>query len=292
MAGDEVDWRALNGADWDSRLPVHVASSLYDLPGFRAGASSLRPFEVAEVGSVAGRSLVHLRCHIGLDTLSWARLDAFQRFDFLARDEDGLFGFRRAACNLSRVSGIWYASGLATGGGRVGATEEFTEFAVGAAPRLRRTAFLLCGDWHTAEDLTQTTLARMFVSWRRISRRDAVYAYASRTLVNAFLADRRRRRGRELLTGWLPERPDPAAVAAPETRMVVLDALATLPPRTRVVVVMRYWDDLSVEQVAHLLGCTTGNVKSQSARGLARLRAVLGSSVLDQPRERRDARRG
>ena len=99
------------------------------------------------------------------------------------------------------------------------AAEEFTEFAVGAAPRLRRTAFLLCGDWHTAEDLTQTTLARMFVSWRRISRQDAVYGYASRTLVNAFLADRRRRRGRELLTGWLPERPDPAAVPAPEVRM-------------------------------------------------------------------------
>jgi len=56
----------------------------------------------------------------------------------------------------------------------VSTAEEFTEFAVGAAPRLRRTAFLLCGDWHTAEDLTQTTLARMFVSWRRISRQDAV----------------------------------------------------------------------------------------------------------------------
>ena len=59
--------------------------------------------------------------------------------------------------------------------------EEFTEFAVSAAPRLRRTAFLLCGDWHTAKDLTQTTLASMFVSWRRISRQDAVYGYASRT---------------------------------------------------------------------------------------------------------------
>jgi YVTN family beta-propeller protein len=83
----------------------------------------------------------------------------------------------------------------------VSTAEEFTEFAVSAAPRLRRTAFPLCGDWHTAEDLTQTTLASMFVSWRRISRQDAVYGYASRTLVNAFLSDRRRRRSRELLTG-------------------------------------------------------------------------------------------
>jgi RNA polymerase sigma factor (sigma-70 family) len=138
----------------------------------------------------------------------------------------------------------------------VSTAEEFTEFAVGAAPRLRRTAFLLCGDWHTAEDLTQTTLARVFVSWQRISRQDAVYGYASRTLVNAFLSDRRRRRGRELLTGWLPERPDPAAAAAPEVRMVVLDALATLPPRTRVVVVMRYWADLSVERSSWSSGST------------------------------------
>ena len=64
------------------------------------------------------------------------------------------------------------------------AAEEFTEFATGAAPRLRRTAFLLCGNWHTAEDLAQTTLVKMFVSWGRISRQDAVYAYANRTLVS------------------------------------------------------------------------------------------------------------
>ena len=76
MAGDEVDWRALNRANWDDRVPVHLASSFYDLAGFRAGACSLRPFEISEVGPVAGRSLVHLQCHIGLDTLSWARRGA------------------------------------------------------------------------------------------------------------------------------------------------------------------------------------------------------------------------
>jgi RNA polymerase sigma-70 factor (sigma-E family) len=165
-------------------------------------------------------------------------------------------------------------------------TEEFTEFAVGAAPRLRRTAFLLCGDWHGAEDLAQATLTKMFVSWRRIRRQDAVYAYASRTLVNTYLADRRRLRSRELLSAWLPEPAVPAAT--PELRLVVLDALATLPPRARVVVVMRYWADMSVDQVADLLGCSAGNVKSQSARGLDKLRAVLGEADLaergsDQP---------
>ncbi len=66
-------------------------------------------------------------------------------------------------------------------------SQEFTEFAGAAGPRLRRTAFLLCGDWHTAQDLTQMTLAKVFVAWRRISRGDAVDAYARRTLVNTYL---------------------------------------------------------------------------------------------------------
>jgi len=73
---DGVDWRALNWANWDDRVPVHLASLFYDLAGFRAGASTLRPFEVSEVGPVAERRLVHLQCHIGLDTLSWARRGA------------------------------------------------------------------------------------------------------------------------------------------------------------------------------------------------------------------------
>ncbi len=86
-------------------------------------------------------------------------------------------------------------------------TEEFVEFAHAAAPRLRRTAFLLCGDWHTAEDLCQSALAKVFVSWRRIRRRDAAYAYATRTLVNTHLADLRLKRVDEVLTGRVPDRP-------------------------------------------------------------------------------------
>jgi SAM-dependent methyltransferase len=67
------DWRGLNRANWDDRVPVHLASELYDLAGFRAGRDSLRPFELAEAGDVSGKRLVHLQCHIGLDVLSWAR---------------------------------------------------------------------------------------------------------------------------------------------------------------------------------------------------------------------------
>jgi RNA polymerase sigma-70 factor (sigma-E family) len=159
----------------------------------------------------------------------------------------------------------------------VTSAEEFIEFAAAAAPRLRRTAFLLCGDWHIAEDLAQTTLAKVFGSWRRISRQDAADAYATRTLVNTYLADRRRKRVEEVLTDQLPERP--AEAQAPELRMVVLGALAALPPGARAVVVLRYWEDMSVEQVAALLGCSTGNVKSQSARALDKLRPLLGDAA-------------
>jgi RNA polymerase sigma-70 factor (sigma-E family) len=159
----------------------------------------------------------------------------------------------------------------------VTSAEEFAEFAGGVSLQLRRTAFLLCGDWHTAEDLAQTTLAKVFVSWRKIRRREAVHAYTRRTLVNTYLADKRLKRTGEILTETLPERP--VEPQAPETRMVVLDALATLRPRARAVVVLRYWEDLSVEQVAEVLGCSPGNVKSHTARALVKLRAVLGEAM-------------
>jgi RNA polymerase sigma-70 factor (sigma-E family) len=158
---------------------------------------------------------------------------------------------------------------------------DFTEFASAASPRLRRTAFLLCGDWQTAEDLAQTTLAKMFVSWRRISQLEATHAYATRTLINAYLAGRRRKRAAELLLGRLPDRAVEAQ--APELRIVVLDALATLPPKARAVVVLRYWEDLSLEQVAELLGCSTGSVKSQSARSLDKLRAPTSPASATWP---------
>jgi RNA polymerase sigma-70 factor (sigma-E family) len=142
------------------------------------------------------------------------------------------------------------------------------------SPRLRRTAFLLCGDWHTAEDLAQTALTKVFVSWRRIRRQEAVHAYTHRTLVNAYLAHRRLKRTGELLTASFPERA--AQDPAPETRMMLLEALATLPPRTRAVVVLRYWADLSVEQVADVMGCSTGNVKKLSSRAMDKLRGNAG----------------
>ncbi len=155
--------------------------------------------------------------------------------------------------------------------------DEFEEFAEAASPQLRRTAFLLCGDWHTAEDLVQSALAKVFVAWRRIRRQDAAHSYATRTLLNCYLADRRRKRPVEVLTGQLPE--SAIAVPAPETRLVVLAALEALPARSRAVVVLRYWADLSIEDTAALLRCSPGNVRSQSTRALAKLRVALGDAL-------------
>ena len=156
-------------------------------------------------------------------------------------------------------------------------TQEFTEFAQAVSPRLLRTAFLLCGDWHTSEDLAQATLAKVFASWRRVSQQPVAQAYAIRILVNTYLSGQRRKRPREILTDRLPDRA--ADPASPEERIVVLAALATLPPKSRAVVVLRYWADLSVDQVAEVLGCSAGNVKSQSARALDKLRPVLGEAM-------------
>jgi RNA polymerase sigma-70 factor (sigma-E family) len=161
----------------------------------------------------------------------------------------------------------------------VTSAEEFAEFAEVMFPRLRRTAFFLCGDWHTAEDLAQTALTKVFVSWRRIRRQDAVHAYANRTLVNVYMSHRRLKRTGELLTGWFPERA--AQDPAPETRIMLLDALATLPPRSRAVVVLRYWADLSVEQVADVMGCSTGNVKKLSVLALDKLRVLVGEAMAE-----------
>lgn len=70
------EWLTTNQAYWDERAPLHTTSDFYDVPRFKAGATSLRPFEIAEMGHVAGKRLVHLQCHFGQDTLSWARLGA------------------------------------------------------------------------------------------------------------------------------------------------------------------------------------------------------------------------
>ncbi|MEV4413813.1 SigE family RNA polymerase sigma factor [Catellatospora sp. NPDC049609] len=156
-------------------------------------------------------------------------------------------------------------------------SDGFREYAAARRSALRRTAYLLCGDWHLADDLVQDALAGLFVRWRRVSARGDVDPYVHRMLVNGYLATHRRKWRREVATAELPDLPADAA-ARDGTREVLLRALAGLGPSQRAVVVLRYWEDLSVEQTAAALGCSTGNVKSQAARGLAHLRTALVAS--------------
>jgi len=157
---------------------------------------------------------------------------------------------------------------------------EFEEFVDARTSVLRRTAYLLCGDWHRAEDLVQTALAKLYVAWPRVRRDGAVDAYARKVLVRAAIDESRHGfRRRETVVGSLPD--NPTAGDAPAD-LDVRGALAALPPGQRAVVVLRYWEDLSVTETARLLGRTEGTVKSQAAKGLAALRRLLGSPALEE----------
>jgi RNA polymerase sigma-70 factor (sigma-E family) len=149
---------------------------------------------------------------------------------------------------------------------------DFIEFAKVSAVALRRTAFLLCRDWHLAQDLTQTTLAKLYVAWPRITWRDYPDAYARKILYRTFLDHNRRGSSQELVTDAPPDR---GREESSELRLTMLEALATLSPRDRAIVVLRYWEDHSVDTVADMLDLSVSVVKTQSLRALAKLRTLL-----------------
>ncbi|GAB2904572.1 SigE family RNA polymerase sigma factor [Streptomyces mayteni] len=155
---------------------------------------------------------------------------------------------------------------------------EFREFAEARQRQLRRSAYLLCGDWHEAQDLTQTTLMKLYAAWGRVRRDGHVEAYARTILTRTFIDQHRRRGWREEAVERVPELPEGQG-PEPELRMVMQAALMALPPRYRAVLVLRYWEDWSVEQTAQALRISTGTVKSQSARGLAHLRRLIEREV-------------
>jgi len=156
--------------------------------------------------------------------------------------------------------------------------EQFTEFVHASWPSLYRTAYLMLGDRGLAEDLVQTALAKTYASWGRVRDVDARLGYARTTLVNTATSWFRRK-------GWRNERPsdhlrEPAYDDDPSVRPTLMQALAQLPPRQRAVVVLRFYDDLSVADTAHALGCAEGTVKSQTSDALAALRGLLGASIV------------
>ena len=162
---------------------------------------------------------------------------------------------------------------------------EFTAFVSARQAWLRRVAYLLCGDWHRADDLVQSSITKLYTQWHRAARADNVDGYARRTLVNTYLAEQRGGWARRtLLHRFGAGSPDPEPPPDPggdlELRLDLRKALGRLPARQRATVVLRYYCDLSVEQTAQLMGCSTGNVKSQSARGLATLRNLLDPNLI------------
>ncbi|MEV5001236.1 SigE family RNA polymerase sigma factor [Nocardioides sp. LML1-1-1.1] len=146
----------------------------------------------------------------------------------------------------------------------------FEEYVAARSPALWRSAWLLTGDRHRAEDLVQTALMKCWRRWHRIEDPGAIEAYVRRTMVTTYTDWRRRRWNGEVPTERMPD----GVVDPPDlgVRRDVLAALATLPRGQRAVVVLRYFDDLTETQTAATLGISVGTVKSQSARALRALR--------------------
>jgi RNA polymerase sigma-70 factor (sigma-E family) len=153
---------------------------------------------------------------------------------------------------------------------------DYIDFVTHHANALCRTAYLLCGDWRRAEDATQEALIRLYRAWGRIQRKGGVGAYARKVVVSTTLDALRRKSSQEVVGGeaYFTAEADPAdPFGVVENRLVITRALAELPPRQRACVVLRYFDELSVEETAAALNCRPGTVKSQTMRALDKLRA-------------------
>jgi RNA polymerase sigma-70 factor (sigma-E family) len=151
--------------------------------------------------------------------------------------------------------------------------EQYTAYVAARLPWLQRVAYLLCQDWDRADDLVQVALTRLYVRWNRVRSVENLDGYTRTVLVRVFLAEQR--------TGWWrrvsvrePPEPDPDS-ADRDGDLDLRAALRELAPRQRAAVVLRFYCDLSVEQTAEVLNCSTGTVKSQTSRGLAALRQAV-----------------
>jgi RNA polymerase sigma-70 factor (sigma-E family) len=164
------------------------------------------------------------------------------------------------------------------------AGNDFQDFVRARTPALLRTAFLLTGDQGLAEDLVQNALAKTGVAWNRIERSESADAYVRRVMYHQQVSWWRRRKVAELLTDLPPERSSRDDVGdQATTRIAVQAALLRLTPSQRAVLVLRYFEDQSESVVADLLGCSIGNVKSQTHKALTRLRSVAPELADFQP---------
>jgi RNA polymerase sigma-70 factor (sigma-E family) len=163
---------------------------------------------------------------------------------------------------------------------------DFTAYLQARQARLLRTAYLLTGDQHQAEDLLQTSLAKLYLAWERVRDRDSVDAYVRRIMVNENNSMWRRPwKRRELTTGELPD-IDPVRDTYDEgLGAAVWEVVQTLPRKARAVVVLRYYEQLSEAETADVLGISVGTVKSQASRALAALRERTPEDLRPSHRE-------
>lgn len=162
------------------------------------------------------------------------------------------------------------------------AEREFVEYFRARRDTVRRTAFLLCGDWHKADDHAQAAFVALHRHWHRIRDKAALDAWMRRTLVRGVVDESRRPWRRERSTAEPVDMPSvPAASDAVATRHVLVDGLRAVPPRQRAVLVLRFLEGLDIAGTAAALGCSEGTVKSQTAHGLAALRVSLGDALDD-----------
>ncbi|MET7961129.1 SigE family RNA polymerase sigma factor [Micromonospora zamorensis] len=157
--------------------------------------------------------------------------------------------------------------------------EQFREFVAARSAALLRTAYLLTGDWATAEDLLQTALTKTYLAWKRLGGIEAVEPYARRVMVNTSTSWWRRRWHGERPTEVLPERAGVDEIEQQLDRDLLWRHLRELPNRQRAVLVLRYYEDMSEAQTAAMLDISPGTVKSQSSRALATLRRRMGADA-------------
>jgi RNA polymerase sigma-70 factor (sigma-E family) len=164
--------------------------------------------------------------------------------------------------------------------------ESFREFVTMRWPALVRTAYLLTGDHGRAEDLVQATLEKMHRHWRRIATLESPQGYARRVMTNLAISGSRRKRFREVSIVHAPEVATDDGTQTLAERDVMWQVLQQLPPRVRAVMVLRYFEDLTEAEIARILECSPGTVKSQHSRGLAKLRALLAENGVYPPPDR------
>jgi RNA polymerase sigma-70 factor (sigma-E family) len=161
------------------------------------------------------------------------------------------------------------------------AEAEFERYFRARRDAIRRTAYLMCGDWHRADDHTQAAFVALHRHWRRVRDKGALDAWMRRTLMRAVVDESRRPWRRERFTDDVVAVDTVVADPDVTTRHVLVDGLRSVPPRQRAVLVLRYLDGLDVAATAAALGCSEGTVKSQTSHGLAALRTALGGSLDD-----------